>query len=169
MLRRNDWVSAVPDNPEVTAWSDASDASDLEWAAVLEIVPEEVIQGCFPSPSRHHIFLKEMFAALQAVRLAAVLRPGHVLDLRVDNTAAVAAINKGHSSRRLLLLSPSCVPRRCGRLSRPGPRVPCYPRPTGVLVGAGPFRLQPTIAAQYLGCCFSLNADKILSHGENKS
>ena len=95
VLRRNDWVSAVPDNPEVTAWSDAS---DLEWAAVLEIVPEEVIQGCFPSPSRHHIFLKEMFAALQAVRLAAVLRPGHVLDLRVDNTAAVAAINKGHSS-----------------------------------------------------------------------
>ena len=32
------------------------------------------------------------------MRLAAVLRPGHVLDLRVDNTAAVAAINKGHSS-----------------------------------------------------------------------
>ena len=46
VLRRNDWVSAVPDNPEVTVWSDAS---DLEWAAVLEIVPEEVIQGCFPS------------------------------------------------------------------------------------------------------------------------
>lgn len=94
-IRENVWVEAPPQLPEVVGWSDASDA---EWAAVLEVLPEVVVQGLFPSPKEHHIFLKEVFAALQAVRLAAELCPGHELGLRVDNTAAVAAIQKGHSS-----------------------------------------------------------------------
>ena len=91
----NDWVEAPPQLPEVVGWSDASDE---EWAAVLEVVPEAVVQGSFPSGGHLHIFLKEVFAALQAVRLAARLSPEHELHLRVDNTAAVAAIQKGHSS-----------------------------------------------------------------------
>ena len=93
-VRENAWVEAPPQLPEVVGWSDAS---DTEWAAVLEVLPEAVAQGTFP-PGDLHIFLKEVFAALQAVRLTARLCPDHELLLRVDNTAAVAAIQKGHSS-----------------------------------------------------------------------
>ena len=93
-VRENAWVQAPPQLPEVVGWSDAS---DTEWAAVLEVLPEAVVQGTFP-PGNVHIFLKEVFTALQAARLTARLCPVHELQLWVDNTAAVAAIQKGHSS-----------------------------------------------------------------------
>lgn len=94
-LRSNVWIEAPVQGEPVVGWSDAS---DREWAALLELgTAEPVIQGVFASPDAHHIYLKEVFAAWQAVRLAAATRPGSALNLRVDNAAAVAAINKGHS------------------------------------------------------------------------
>ena len=97
-LGQNVWVEAGASGPSVTAWSDAS---DTEWAALLELDPEPIVQGCFDEPLAHHIYVKELFAALQATRLAAATRPGCALGLQVDNTAAVAAINKGHSKNYL--------------------------------------------------------------------
>ena len=95
MIRRNEWIEEPASQPTVVGWSDASDA---EWAALLELTPlEPVVQGVFDIPDKHHIYVKELFGAWQAVRLAAATAPGCALDLKVDNAAAVAAINKGHS------------------------------------------------------------------------
>ena len=95
LIRRNEWIEAPTSQSPVVGWSDASDS---EWAALLELTPvEPIVQGVFDEPSKHHIYLKELFGAWQAVRLAAATTPGCALDLKVDNAAAVAAINKGHS------------------------------------------------------------------------
>ena len=94
-IRSNLWIiDDVSLRPPVVGWSDASDS---EWAALLELDPEPVLQGMFDEPEAHHIYVKELFAAWQAVRLAAGSCRGCSLDLQVDNAAAVAAINKGHS------------------------------------------------------------------------
>ena len=99
LMSNNEWIEATTPQPPVVGWSDASDS---EWAALLELTPvEPIIQGVFNESGRHHIYLKELFGAWQAVRLAAAASPGCALDLKVDNAAAVAAINKGHSKNFL--------------------------------------------------------------------
>lgn len=110
-VQANAWVSAPPCMPEVVGWSDASSG---EWAALLELAEgDAVAQGVFAGDA--HIFLKELAAALQATRLAAALRPRHELALKVDNSAAVRAIQRGHSScpmgNRILCELFSCADR----------------------------------------------------------
>ena len=99
VMRSNDWIEDQPERPTVVAWSDAS---DREWAALIESeVFEPVTQGVFSNPEQHHIYLKELYAAWRAVRLAAAENTDHEVSLQVDNAAAVAAINKGHSKNFL--------------------------------------------------------------------
>ena len=99
VMRCNDWIVDQPERPTVVTWSDAS---DREWAALIESeFFEPVVQGVFPDPEKHHIYLKELYAAWLAVRLAAANHPNHEVSLQVDNAAAVAAINKGHSKNYL--------------------------------------------------------------------
>ncbi|KAJ9439712.1 hypothetical protein DIPPA_11458 [Diplonema papillatum] len=93
-LSRNEWVTEVDrDRRRLLAWSDASDS---EWAVVLETRPELAYQGVFLDPSVH-IYLKELLAATQAVWFASLEAPGSFLVLKVDNQAAVFALKKGHS------------------------------------------------------------------------
>ncbi|KAJ9449036.1 hypothetical protein DIPPA_06023 [Diplonema papillatum] len=96
-LRTNEWCARSPDLQSVIGWSDASDA---EWAVLLETTPRRVIQDVF-LPPREHIFIKELLAALQAVWLAADEMPGKKFRLMVDNQAVVFALRKGHSKNYL--------------------------------------------------------------------
>lgn len=93
-IEGNPWSSRPPDLPHLGAWSDAS---SLEWAALLETSPESIAQGSFRPPSADlHIYCKELLAALQVVRLAATGPPRH-LKMFIDNASVVAAISRGHS------------------------------------------------------------------------
>ncbi|KAJ9451622.1 hypothetical protein DIPPA_25104 [Diplonema papillatum] len=93
-LASNHWVSRVEmDRQALLAWSDASDG---EWAVVLETCPELAFQGMF-TDSSVHIYLKELLAAAQAVWFASLEVPRCLLSAKVDNQAAVFALQKGHS------------------------------------------------------------------------
>eukprot|EP01059_Diplonema_ambulator_P029743 TRINITY_DN494_c0_g1_i11.p1 TRINITY_DN494_c0_g1~~TRINITY_DN494_c0_g1_i11.p1 ORF type:complete len:676 (+),score=72.51 TRINITY_DN494_c0_g1_i11:114-2141(+) len=105
-IATNAWVSKPSCSRTVTAWSDASFD---QWAAVLDIDPPRLSQGLFTDMwAPAHIFIKEVGAALEAIQLCARHCAGSVVQLMVDNLAAVHAIRRGHSSNfaaNLLLLN----------------------------------------------------------------
>ena len=92
IMKANAWVMPLPVRWE-KAWSDASSS---EWAAVLDGTPDRIAQGLCDVNT--HIYLKELLAARNAVRLAARFVQGIKLRLMVDNLPAVFSINRGHSS-----------------------------------------------------------------------
>ena len=97
LMNVNNWIYPQPNVPRVTAWSDAS---SREWAALVEGDFMKVAQGIFNSAwSPQHIFYKELYAAHQAVALAASLTSNVKLHLFVDNLPAVKCIVNGHSTK----------------------------------------------------------------------
>lgn len=80
---------ATPTEPYVTQWSDASD--DMLAAVRENDVGDEWVATAAPEGA--HIFVKEMLA----VALGAVTWPSRGARLAIDNTAAAAAIIRGHS------------------------------------------------------------------------
>ena len=94
-MQENRWVD-LPPARSVVAWSDASSAS---WAAVLEGTELQVAQGDFDNEMRQwHIYVKELYAARQAVALTARSVGASRVLLKVDNLPAVHSIQRGHSS-----------------------------------------------------------------------
>ena len=94
-IKENPWIERGPTS-SITAWSDASSKA---WAAILESEPQQVSQADFSNEQEHwHIYRKELYAAKQAVALAA--RSVHTTRLRlmVDNLPAVHSLQRGHSS-----------------------------------------------------------------------
>ena len=95
-LHNNDWRGRDPTR-RVTVWSDASSE---EWAAKLTIYGRTIVsQGTFSDADRpKHIYLKELGAALQAIRLASAHVQAAVLVTKIDNKAAMFSTAKGHSA-----------------------------------------------------------------------
>ena len=88
--------------PPTTTREVWSDASSTAWGCILEGEPDRVAQGDFASAELEtHIYVKELFAACQAVRLATLFVRDTTLHLRVDNLPAVFSISQGHSSNYL--------------------------------------------------------------------
>ena len=94
-IRSNPWLPRAP-LEAIVLWSDAS---DKKWGAILDGDHEKIAQGPFPlAQVSCHIYIKEIYAAKQAVVLASKFRSDVTAILYVDNLSAVHTIERGHSS-----------------------------------------------------------------------
>ena len=94
-MTENPWIGRGPTTC-TTAWSDASSTS---WAAILESDPQQVAQAAFSNGKEMwHIYVKELYAARQAIALASKSLRATRIKLMVDNLPAVHSIQRGHSS-----------------------------------------------------------------------
>lgn len=105
------WHEAKVPTPAEEFCIVATDASDQGWAAVLmnlngEILhntgfkawPEERDESSTCPARRDHIFLKEMYAAVEGTRWAAGHCSAKAFKLVVDNTAVAGALKRGYST-----------------------------------------------------------------------
>ena len=96
------WHSWTPLTPNDLNTRVATDASDFSWGAVILDTFGNVVHNSgprnFPDDIKDgHIFLKEMYAAVQGSRLAMQLFPtSKMISLMVDNTATAAAVRRGY-------------------------------------------------------------------------
>ncbi|KAJ9465926.1 hypothetical protein DIPPA_63845 [Diplonema papillatum] len=97
LIEENEWESSVLRTTR-TVWSDASSTA---WGAIAEAEPKEVAacDAFEGADAERHIYLKELYAALQALRLAKQCGWKNVqIKMMNDNLPVVHSVRKGHSA-----------------------------------------------------------------------
>lgn len=107
IINNNVFRSIDPRMPDETILC-ASDASDNGYGFVIwqnDIVDKAtsaLTQISFPSNlSKSHIYIKEMYAAMQCIEKVANAHPNSIVRLAEDNTAVVWALRNGYSHNKI--------------------------------------------------------------------